>query len=70
MIELDDHRRLPPPHLAPLDSAPSVPAIPVAIINHPSLPKSQQFVTISYGGAPSPDRLVSDIHKKWPSAMV
>lgn len=46
-----------------------VPAIATAILQSPELPTDHVMEGITYGGAPPPARLASDIQKKWPAAM-
>jgi hypothetical protein len=48
----------------------SVPAIVTAIYQSPLLPKEVQFGSISYGGAPSPERMVGDLRKRFPNCGV
>lgn len=45
-----------------------MPAIATAIIQSPLLPKDHTFDGITYGGAPPPQRLASDIAGRWPLA--
>ncbi|BEJ15421.1 hypothetical protein CspHIS471_0500260 [Cutaneotrichosporon sp. HIS471] len=45
-----------------------VPAIATAIIQSPKLPKDHVFDGLTYGGAPPPQRLASDIAARWPAA--
>lgn len=47
-----------------------VPAIATAILQSPLLPKDHQFAAVGYGGAPPAKRLVGDIKKRFPAAMV
>lgn len=43
-----------------------VPAIVLAVMQSPKLPKDFPITGVSYGGAPSPERLAGDIKKRWP----
>jgi len=45
-----------------------VPAIILAIMQSPKLPKDFVLQGMGYGGAPAPDRLPLDIKKRWPQA--
>lgn len=45
-----------------------VPAVPTAILQSPDLPKDWKINSLSYGGAPPPERLAADLHKRWPAA--
>ncbi|GMK56052.1 hypothetical protein CspeluHIS016_0211080 [Cutaneotrichosporon spelunceum] len=45
-----------------------VPAIATAIIQSPKLPPDHVFDGLTYGGAPPPQRLASDIAARWPAA--
>jgi len=43
-----------------------VPAIMMAIMQSPKLPKDHVLTGVSYGGAPPPGRMPADIKKRWP----
>jgi len=45
-----------------------VPAVVMGIMQSPLLPKDKFFDAISYGGAPSPDRLAEDLKNRFPNA--
>lgn len=47
-----------------------VPSIATALYQSPDLPKDHVFDTISYGGAPPPDRLAGDLKTRWPASML
>jgi acyl-CoA synthetase (AMP-forming)/AMP-acid ligase II len=47
-----------------------VPAVTVAIIQHPDLPKDHKFESTLNGGAASPARLAGDLRKRWPEMSV
>lgn len=48
----------------------SVPAVVTAILQSPNLPTAAQFDSVSYGGAPSPERMAKDLRGRFPSAMI
>lgn len=43
-----------------------VPAIVTSLLKSPDLPKDHVFEGLNYGGAPPPERLASDLQKRWP----
>jgi acyl-CoA synthetase (AMP-forming)/AMP-acid ligase II len=43
-----------------------VPAILLAIMQSPKLPKDFTLNAVSYGGAPPPARMASDVKNRWP----
>jgi acyl-CoA synthetase (AMP-forming)/AMP-acid ligase II len=45
-----------------------VPAIIIAIMQSPRLPKDFAMQGLAYGGAPAPDRMPQDIKNRWPDA--
>lgn len=47
-----------------------VPSIATALYQSPLLPKDHVFDSISYGGAPPPERLASDLKSRWPKVMM
>ncbi|BEJ13945.1 hypothetical protein CspHIS471_0311190 [Cutaneotrichosporon sp. HIS471] len=47
-----------------------VPAIATAILQSPLLPKTHQFASVGYGGAPPAKRLANDLNSRFPNAVV
>lgn len=47
-----------------------VPAIVTAIIQSPLLPKDTEMLSVSYGGAPPPERLPGDLTRRWPNSAI
>ncbi|BEJ16502.1 hypothetical protein CspHIS471_0511070 [Cutaneotrichosporon sp. HIS471] len=47
-----------------------VPAVVVALIQHPDLPPSHKFESTLNGGAASPARLANDLRSRWPDMSI
>lgn len=45
----------------------AVPAIIMAVMQSPKLPKDFPMTGVSYGGAPCPSRMPNDLTSRWPS---
>lgn len=49
-----------------INSLTGVPAILMAVMQSGKLPKDHNLIGANYGGAPAPERLASDVRKRWP----
>lgn len=49
-----------------INSMTGVPAILLAVMQSPNLPKDHQLLGTSYGGAPAPERMAADVKERWP----